>query len=247
VRYPGGKSKCVQKLINLIPPHRTYIESHLGGGAVLRFKAPAEASIGIDPEPAVISRFQGRFDSRYRFIIGTAEDFLDSYRFTGDEFLYADPPYWPAARRCLKSPYRFDYTPAQHVALLQVLLALPCKIMISGYANPTYDRILARWRRHDFPGTSHAGRRTETVWFNYEPAIVHDTRYLGSTFRERQGIKRKRARWTARFSRQPAAVQQAILGDLTRIFAKHSKSHGSASTKSGRRPAIAPKPTHVCQ
>ena len=48
--YFGGKSLSgiYQKLINMIPPHKTYIEPFLGGGAVLKFKRPALVSIGID-------------------------------------------------------------------------------------------------------------------------------------------------------------------------------------------------------
>src|SRR5687767_12605543 len=75
VRYPGGKFRCYQKLINLMPPHRVYIETHLGGGAVLRHKAPAELSIGIDSDPAVIGAFAGHFGSRLKIINSQAEDF----------------------------------------------------------------------------------------------------------------------------------------------------------------------------
>ncbi len=48
--YPGGKNGpgVYQTLINQIPPHDTYIETHLGGGAVLRHKRPAALNIGID-------------------------------------------------------------------------------------------------------------------------------------------------------------------------------------------------------
>ncbi len=60
--YPGGKGKCYQRLINLMPPHETYIESHLGGGAVLRNKRPAKANIGIDAD--VSDRRYGATDSR---------------------------------------------------------------------------------------------------------------------------------------------------------------------------------------
>ena len=76
MRYPGGKFRCFQKLINLMPPHRVYIETHLGGGAVLRHKIPAEFNIGIDRDPEAIREFVGHFDSRFRFVRCRAEDFL---------------------------------------------------------------------------------------------------------------------------------------------------------------------------
>jgi site-specific DNA-adenine methylase len=44
--YIGGKSQAgvYQRIINLIPPHRVYVEPFLGGGAILRLKSPAEVS-----------------------------------------------------------------------------------------------------------------------------------------------------------------------------------------------------------
>ena len=47
MRYPGGKGKCYQHIINVLPPHPTYIETHLGGGAVLLHKKPARMSVGV--------------------------------------------------------------------------------------------------------------------------------------------------------------------------------------------------------
>jgi len=48
MRYPGGKGKCYQHVINLMPPHSVYIETHLGGGSVLRHKRPAKRNIAIE-------------------------------------------------------------------------------------------------------------------------------------------------------------------------------------------------------
>jgi DNA adenine methylase len=219
MRYPGGKFRCFQKLINLMPPHRVYIETHLGGGAVLRHKIPAELNIGIDCDPDVIREFVGHFDSRFRFIRARAENFLGRYRFAGDEFVYLDPPYWPASRRSSRSPYRHDYCEGDHRNLLRLLRKLPCAVMISGYGNDTYDEMLEGWEKRFFAGTSHTGRREEAVWLNFEPAVLHDTRFLGETFRDRQTIKRKRARWVSRFRQEETGVQQAILADLSSAFA----------------------------
>ena len=54
--YPGGKngSGVHQRIINLIPPHRVYIEGCVGSGAILRTKRPASASYAIDLDPAAI-------------------------------------------------------------------------------------------------------------------------------------------------------------------------------------------------
>ena len=48
--YFGSKaaSGLYQNIIAMMPPHDTYIETHLGGGAVMRNKPPARNNIAID-------------------------------------------------------------------------------------------------------------------------------------------------------------------------------------------------------
>ncbi|MCK6844207.1 hypothetical protein ACQJ1T_26680 [Klebsiella pneumoniae] len=60
MRYPGGKGGAgvYQTIINNIPPHDTYIETHLGGGNILERKRPAARSVGIDVDPEVIEVWQ---------------------------------------------------------------------------------------------------------------------------------------------------------------------------------------------
>src|SRR4051794_35841265 len=99
MRYPGGKGKCFQHIINVLPPHDTYIETHLGGGAVLRHKLPAQHSIGIDIDPNVIEWWQVRHPNLGEFIRGEATQILRDYPFTGSELLYCDPPYLPSTRK----------------------------------------------------------------------------------------------------------------------------------------------------
>lgn len=50
ITYPGGKGGpgVYQTLISQMPPHTAYIETHLGGGAILRHKRPALLNVGID-------------------------------------------------------------------------------------------------------------------------------------------------------------------------------------------------------
>jgi site-specific DNA-adenine methylase len=48
--YLGSKaaSGVYQKIIAEMPPHDTYIETHLGGGAVMLFQTAGRADGGID-------------------------------------------------------------------------------------------------------------------------------------------------------------------------------------------------------
>jgi hypothetical protein len=57
--YLGAKngSGVYQAIINLMPPHDTYIEPFLGTGAVMRRKAPAARSIGLDKNQSCIDNF----------------------------------------------------------------------------------------------------------------------------------------------------------------------------------------------
>jgi hypothetical protein len=130
-----------------------------------------------------------------------AVTYLKGYPFTGRELVYADPPYVTATRRQSRI-YRHEYSDSDHERLLDALLALPCMVMISGYESEIYARPLAGWNKHTFQAETHAGVRTESVWFNFErPTRLHDARFLGSTFRERQSVKRRHERLVDRFAR----------------------------------------------
>lgn len=228
--YPGGKGGCFRQIINRMPPHRVYIETHLGGGSVLLNKRPAEYSIGIDVDGEVIASWRHRQNQRAVMTAPTASDsgaaaglqlvcadstsFLSSYDWQGDELVYADPPYVMSARATPRRYYRHEYTDADHRRLLDVLLGLPCAVMVSGYRSALYDQALAGWRREDFTSSTRRGRAVESVWMNYEPATLHDYRHLGGDYRERERIKRKLARWRARFASLPPSEREAMLRAL---------------------------------
>lgn len=51
--------------------------------------------------------------------------------------------------------------------------------------------------------------------FHFPPPVaLHDYRYLGVTFRERERIKRKKQRWTDRLHRLPLLERQALLSAI---------------------------------
>lgn len=191
MRYPGGKGKTYHHIINVMPPHRVYIESHLGGGAVMRNKIPADRNIGIDADPQVASKWPIHETPFVELVHDKAESFLTKYKFCGDELVYADPPYHPNTRR-KTHVYRKDYSIEDHERLLNILLSLPCMVILSGYSNDLYNALLAGWHSRKFYAKTHTDRREETIWFNFEPPhILHDSRYLGNNFRSRQAIKRR--------------------------------------------------------
>jgi DNA adenine methylase len=99
MNYPGGKGGVFHKLINLMPPHEVYIETHLGGGAIMRNRARAQRDIGIEIDPQVIEMWCQNKPIDFELIHDDAINYLKSYQFTGRELLYCDPPYLRKTRK----------------------------------------------------------------------------------------------------------------------------------------------------
>ena len=216
--YFGSKATTglYQALIALMPPHSVYIESHLGGGALMKRKPAAVRSIGIDRDERALEAFD--CDYPVELVHGCAHSFLASFPFLGPELVYSDPPYLHATRRSSQR-YRFEYEEADHVALLELLKGLPCQVMISGHPSALYDELLAGWRRLALQVTTQAQVRTEVVWFNFAPDRVHWASYAGRNFTHRQCIKRKAANWGRRYQAMPAGERLAVLAAIMAVEA----------------------------
>ena len=95
--WQGSKatSGLYQPLIAAMPPHATYIETHLGGGAIMQRKPPALRNIGIDRSARAIWAFRCPYE--VELVHGCCHRFLAEFPFAGDELVYADPPYLQAA------------------------------------------------------------------------------------------------------------------------------------------------------
>lgn len=211
MKYPGGKGKCYQRIINLMPKHSTYIESHLGGGAVMRYKKPAAVNIGIDIDTRVIERWRNQLPQTCQLLQTDATAYLAKYPFTGNELVYCDPPYVKATRRQARV-YRHDFEDTDHQRLINVLKALPCNVMLSGYDNPLYCEALVGWSKTTFSARTRIDMREECIWFNYEPPkSLHDGTYIGATFRERQSIKRRNQRWLERLDSMAPTERSHLL------------------------------------
>jgi len=89
-------------------------------------------------------------------------------------------------------------------------------VMISGYWSSLYAEMLEEWNSISFEAMTRGGHTaTEWLWFNFpQPTELHDYRYLGDNFRERERIKRKKQRWAARLERMPLLEKQALLSVL---------------------------------
>lgn len=214
--YFGSKatSGLCQPIIAMMPPHDTYIESHLGGGAIMKRKPPAQRNIGIDLDARALERFE--CDYPVERVHGCAHRFLSEYRYRGRELVYSDPPYLHRTRTSSRR-YRFDYGEQDHVALLQLLESLPCQVMVSGYPSALYDDLLEGWRSVELQVMNQAGVRTEKLWFNFRLDRVHWARYAGKNFTDRQRIKRKAESWGRRYQGLPRAERVAVLAAMMAV------------------------------
>lgn len=230
--YFGGKngSGTYQTIINQIPPHRTYIEPFVGGGAIWRNKRPADISLLNDVDLAVVDRWVAaqmpECNDMKRVKLGSqifAQDALlwlrqnQEWLDRSDSFLYVDPPY-PHASRLQDTRYGCEMTDDDHRTLLAILNDYKwANIAISTYANDIYSVVLERagWRRVEFESSTRGGTATEWLYMNYdEPEELHDYRYVGDDYRERERIAKKVRRHVAKFNKLPDLERKAILSAL---------------------------------
>ena len=216
--YFGSKatSGLCQPIIALMPPHDTYIETHLGGGAIMRRKPPALRNIAVDLNPKSLATFDCGYPVEK--IQGCAHQFLSTYKYRGRELVYSDPPYLHHTRTSGRR-YRFDYEEQDHVELLKLLKGLTCSVILSGYPSTLYDELLPDWRTIELQVMSQAGVRTEKLWFNFTPDRVHWPRYAGKNFTDRQRIKRKSENWGKRYLALPREERLAVLSSIMAVEA----------------------------
>jgi len=203
-----------QALVSLMPPHSVYIETHLGGGAVMRRKPAALRNIGIDLDARALASFECGYP--VELVHGDCHAWLSAFPFDGSELVYSDPPYLHSTRKSGRR-YRHDYADADHVALLELLRGLPCAAMVSGYPSALYDEGLGGWRSASLQVMNRAGVVTEKVWFNFEPDRVHWASLAGRDFTHRQTVKRKAASWARRYRAMPAAERLAVLAAIMAV------------------------------
>lgn len=197
--YFGGKNAggVVHQIINQIPRHEYFVSGFLGRCAVMRYKKPADYNVGIDMDAAVIAEWREASGDDHNKLCLMQYDFLRIAGFgpllKKSTFLYLDPPYLPETRTS-NNQYNHELTHDQHFELLTKIRTLPCMVAISCYDSHLYWQMLHDWRKIQFQSQTRGGTRTETLYMNYpepEPHELHDTRFLGSDFREREKGKRR--------------------------------------------------------
>ncbi|WP_225085122.1 DNA adenine methylase [Pectobacterium colocasium] len=225
--YLGSKaaSGAYQKIIANMPPHDVYVETHLGGGAVMLNKPPARLNVGVDIDPITVEEFcqfnpefVDTLDTQLRIINEDAVDFLQSHDLEamGRTLIYADPPYLPETRTG-NARYRHEYTVDDHRELIAILRQCPYYVMISGYPSSLYDELLHDWRAIEFQVMTRGGVRTEKLWMNFPEGAAYSAAFAGKDYIDRQRIKRKAERWAAKYQAMTPAERLAVMAALCEV------------------------------
>ena len=227
--YLGSKaaSGVYQKIIAEMPPQDTYIETHLGGGAVMLRKPPARQNWGIDIDPETVEAFNqdnpdflDRLAETLFIDVGDAVEFLRcfDYASAGRVLIYSDPPYLHETRSS-RVRYRHEYSVEDHKRLPMLLRDLPdnVSVILSGYPSELYDRMLHSWRSREFQAMTRGGVRTEKIWMNYPEGRAYSHTFAGKDYNDRYRIKRKAQRWKEKFAALPHAERLAIMVALGEV------------------------------
>ncbi len=224
-----GGAGVAQWLISLMPAHRVYCEPFLGRGVVMNTKTPAAVNIGIDYDAGIIADFvrrrcqsnltvrSGPAEPETAIVHGNALTLLPVLKAESDWLFYCDPPYLLSTRSCKRNYYvREMLSEKEHGILLSILTRLPGMVMISGYYSDFYAARLKGWRTSNFWTVDRRGHpKQERIWMNYAACgKLHDSRFVGNGFTDRQRIRRKAGRWQRKFLAMPAHERQAVLDSL---------------------------------
>lgn len=242
-----GGDGVYQQIINHIPPHKVYVSPFAGKDAVFRNKRLCSTTILNDADPGIADYWRKYLkseldciihenfiqmqlfseDSKPSVILRTQDAFsiINRFQNSPDTFIYCDPPYPMKVRKSKRQLYAFEFADENlHVQLLSLLDSCNCNVMLSTYQSSLYDTALLnspfrQWYIHQFRAKTRTGTATETIYMNYPtPSVLHDFRYLGINYRERERIKKKVDRHRARLKRLPAAERCAILSSIISEF-----------------------------
>lgn len=235
-KYLGrkGGSGVAQWIINKMPKHDVYIEPFCGCAVVASLKKLAMVdNVLIDVNSGIIDELkQHSFSKDFTLIcddsLAIIDRLISDYIGQGKKVLiYLDPPYLPETRSSFSScQYSYELTILQHSWLLSFmkdkLLQFPKNLyfMISGYKSDMYMSMLECFFYFDFQTMSRGGIRTESLWtsFNPDDYVKHQYDYVGSTFTDRQRIKRKSSRWVSKFQKLSFDEQMVIFEDLKKVL-----------------------------
>lgn len=232
----GGKGAAglAEWIINQTPPHDTLIIPFAGHCALSRKILPCRRLILCDLNPSVAEWWMesNRLPSHAEFHQCCGVEFL-RHHFglskisspdmasspaidkNGDDghgrtVVYADPPYMLETRTSDKR-YDFELSIDQQTKLRCCLQSLPCPVMVSHYDCEPYNAEFCDWSRTEQQAMTRGGVRTEVLWRNFAAEELHDYRFFGEGFREREKLKRRETNLLNRLAAYPEAERRRLL------------------------------------
>ena len=98
-------------------------------------------------------------------------ELIDKFDFE-DTFFYLDPPYVQSTRKS-STKYKEEFEDDLHIKLVDRLLKIKGKCLISGYDSPIYDKLIENgWHKYTFKAPNVEYEATEVLWYNYEPNTI---------------------------------------------------------------------------
>ncbi len=112
----------------------------------------------------------------------------------------------------MRKRYKYEMVHEDHIRLLSILSKLPFNVVVTHYKNDLYNHHLKDWRSLQFQSVTRGGVVTDTLYMNYsEPVLLHDYRFPGADFRERERIRKKIQRHVDGLKKLPILERNAII------------------------------------
>jgi len=185
--YSKGWKQCdndVDRAVQWLYASRSSINSVAGSG----FSVAVSSAKSSRADMSSFIKKIDRVFARLRNVVIENLDFKDLiYKYdTDDTFFYIDPPYVPETR-VAKKVYEHELPVERHKELMQILLDIKGKVLLSGYDNKLYKVLEDNgWNKECFKVKTTAfiiskhsdkqkqkrGDRVEVVWYNYNKKII---------------------------------------------------------------------------
>ncbi len=171
-----------------------------------------EQTLGNLPETILLFR-----DDALHFLSNILPGLILTYVDTPEQIvIYQDPPYPLLSRRSRRNIYEYEMTDTQHSQLLSINERMTANILISTYDNVLYEKKLRQWNEHSFMAATRRGKAEELVYYNYglDTGKLHDYRFLGKNFKDRERIRLKIKRWASNLGKLEPRERMAIFSEL---------------------------------
>lgn len=236
--YPGGKSGSgtYQAIINRIPPIDVLVSGCVGNCGVTRHIRQPNTVIVNDLDNDVcnawldalqieegrsIEFIDGEYNGTYyevhnADVTGLIRSRIAEKYDTAATLVFLDPTYLIETRKSKSAIYKHEMTVIDHELLLAAALSLKeAKVMFCAYPNGLYDEVLAGWNTYDFYSKTRNGMALERLYYNYELTDrLHDYRFIGNDFREREANNRIKNNMMAKIKRLPFQLRNSILQEI---------------------------------